>query len=317
MKYNKLGKNGPVISEIGFGSWAIGGEYKYGWGPSDDREAINAIHTAIDNGINWIDTAPIYGYGHSEIVIGKALKQSKCEMLVATKCGLLHDGKDNLKKKLSAYSIEKEIDESLKRLQISQIDIYQCHWPDISTPLEETWDCMANLVKKGKVRWIGVSNFSIDQLKLAHGIFPVTSLQPPYNLIRRDIEKEILPYCLQEEIGVIAYSPMQSGLLTGKFDVTKLSHSDWRLRKEQWYQEPMLGKHLLFVSQLREIAEKKFATVSQLAIAWVNRHEAISAAIVGARNSAQVLENLGAVQVKMDSETIYAIEQSYNSIYTS
>jgi len=289
----QLGKNGPFITSIGFGAWAIGGPWQYGWGKVDDDESIKAIHTAIDNGINWIDTAAVYGFGHSEEVVGKALKGIRHKVFIATKCGMLNDGKGNAVVNLKPESIRKEIEESLRRLQTDYIDLYQFHWPDPNTPVEDSWGTMVELQQEGKVRYIGVCNFDVPLLERCMKIARVQSLQPPYSLLRRDIEKEILPYCLQNDIGVIVYSPMQAGLLTGKFDIKKIAEDDWR-RKNRMFQEPFLSKALEFVDKLRPIAERSNKSVGNLAVAWVLKNKAVTAAIVGARNSQQVLENIQA-----------------------
>lgn len=293
MNKRQLGKNGPFITTIGFGAWAIGGPWQYGWGKVDDDESIKAIHTAIDNGINWIDTAAVYGFGHSEEVVGKAVKGIRHEVFIATKCGMINDGKGNAVVNLKPESIRKEIEESLRRLQTDYIDLYQFHWPDPNTPVEDSWGTMVELKKEGKVKFIGVCNFDVPLLKKCMEIERVQSLQPPYSLLRRDIEKEILPYCLQNEIGVVVYSPMQAGLLTGKFDINKIAEDDWR-RKNKYFQEPYLSKALAFVEKLKPIAEKSNKTVGNLAVAWVLMNKAVTSAIVGARRSEQVMENIKA-----------------------
>ncbi|MEG8945869.1 aldo/keto reductase [Rosettibacter firmus] len=306
MNTRQLGKNGPFITTIGFGAWAIGGPWQYGWGKVDDEESIKAIHTALDKGINWIDTAAVYGFGHSEEVVGKAIKGIREEVFIATKCGMINDGKGNAVVNLKPDSIRKEIEDSLRRLQTDYIDLYQFHWPDPNTPVEDSWGTMIQLQEEGKVRYIGVCNFDVPLLERCMKIKHVQSLQPPYSLLRRDIEKEILPYCLKNEIGVVVYSPMQAGLLTGKFDMSKVAEDDWR-RKNRMFQEPFLSKALEFVEKLRPIAAKANKTVGNLAVAWVLRNKAVTAAIVGARNSQQVLENINADDYQLDEEDVNKI----------
>ena len=293
MKKRILGKNGPQLSEIGFGAWAIGGPWEYGWGPVDDTESIKAIHRAIDLGINWVDTAAVYGLGHSEEVVAKALKGKRKEIFLATKCGMIWDANGHVTIHASASSIRKEIEASLKRLITDYIDLYQIHWPDPETPVEESWGELVRLKEEGKVRYIGVCNYDVPLLEKCNAIAPVQSLQPPYSMLRRQIEHEILPYCLKNEIGVVAYSPLQSGLLTGNFDIKRLAPDDWR-RKNKYFQEPYLSKALSFVEKLKPIAEKYHKTVSQLAVAWVLKNPAVTSAIVGARKVEQVEENVGA-----------------------
>ena len=217
MRTRKLGQTDLELTVIGLGTWAIGGSWQYGWGPQDDAASIRTILTAIEAGINWIDTAPIYGCGHSEEVVGRALKQMPQKPLIATKCSLLWNDKREKIGCLDRDSIIKECEDSLTRLGVETIDLYQMHWPDPEEQIEEGWEAMASLVQQGKVRYIGVSNFTVDQLRRVAEIHPVASLQPPYSMLRRDIEKDLLPYCAEHHIGIVCYSPMQKGLLTGKF----------------------------------------------------------------------------------------------------
>lgn len=313
MQTRQLGKDGPFITTIGFGAWAIGGPWQYGWGQVDDNESIKAIHTAIDNGINWIDTAAVYGFGHSEEVVGKALKGIRHNVFIATKCGMLNDGKGNAIVNLKPESIRKEIEESLRRLQTDYIDLYQFHWPDPNTPVEDSWGTMIELQEEGKVRYIGVCNFNVELLEKCMKIQRVQSLQPPYSLLRREIENEILPYCLKNEIGVVVYSPMQAGLLTGKFDINKIAEDDWR-RKNKFFQEPYLSKALEFVEKLKPIAEKYNKSVGNLAVAWVLKNKAVTAAIVGARTSQQVLENINADNFVLSDSDMNEISEILNEM---
>ena len=216
-----LGINGPHLTEIGFGAWAIGGPWEYGWGAVDDEQSVRTIHRALEHGINWIDTAAVYGLGHSEEIVGQALKGRRKKVFIATKCGMVWDVKRHVKIHASPKSIRREIEESLKRLQTDYIDLYQIHWPDPETPIEDSWGTLVRLNEEGKIRYVGVCNFDVPLLQKCNAIAPVQSLQPPYNLLRRKIESEILPYCLKHDIGVVAYSPMQSGLLSGKFEINK------------------------------------------------------------------------------------------------
>ena len=292
MRTRRLGNTDLELTVVGLGTWAIGGPWQYGWGPQDENEAIAAILKAIDLGINWIDTAPIYGCGRSEELVGKALKQTKVKPIIATKCSLLWNDKREKIGCLKAESIRKECEESLKRLGVEVIDLYQMHWPDPEKDIEEGWGEMARLQKQGKVRYIGVCNYNTAQLDRIRKIAPVASLQPPYSMIRRGVEAELLPYCAKNNIGVVAYSPMQRGLLTGKFSKRRLSElapDDHRLKSGD-YQEPEFSATLALVDKLRPIAEKNKRTLAQLAIAWVIRRPEVTAAIVGARKPSQIAE---------------------------
>ncbi|MBI5022410.1 MAG: aldo/keto reductase [Ignavibacteriales bacterium] len=312
MNRRKLGKNGPELTEIGFGAWAIGGPWQFGWGKIDDNESINAIHRAIDLGINWIDTAAIYGLGHSEEVVGKALQDKRQNVFLATKCGMVWDDQRNVKIHASSKSIISEIEKSLNRLNVDYVDLYQIHWPDPKTEVEESWETLVKLKEEGKTRFIGVCNYDLQLLQRCNKISQVQSLQPPYSLLRRQIEKEILPYCLRENIGVIAYSPMQAGILSGKFDITKLADDDWR-RSNKFYLEPNLSRALEFVEKIKPIASKYNKTVGQLAIAWVLKHTAVTSAIVGARTATQVVENVEAAGFTISSDDIVTVEDALNT----
>lgn len=310
MKTKRLGNSDLYITPIGFGAWAIGGSgWEFGWGDQDDKASIAAIHRALELGVNWIDTAAVYGMGHSEEVVGTALKTwSGSRPYVFTKCALRWDEQGYVHRSLQAKSIRRECEDSLRRLQVDVIDLYQVHWP--TEDLEEGWSEMARLQKEGKVRWIGVSNFDVDQLRQAEKIASVTSLQPPYSLIRREIESDILPYCHSNGIGVIVYSPMASGLLTGAMTrerVAKLSDSDWRGRDPE-FREPKLSVNLALVERLREVGEKYRRPPGQVAVAWVLRNPAVTAAIVGARNAVQVEKNVGAAELQLTEEEVAEIE---------
>ncbi|MGA2322999.1 MAG: aldo/keto reductase [Sedimentisphaerales bacterium] len=311
MRTRRLGNTDLELTVVGLGTWAMGGPWQFGWGPQDENEAIAAILKAVDLGINWIDTAAIYGCGHSEELLGIALKKTKIRPIIATKCSLLWNDKREKIGCLKAESIRKECEDSLKRLGIETIDLYQMHWPDPEIDLEEGWGEMARLQKQGKVRYIGVSNFNAKQLDRIRKIAPVASLQPPYSMIRRGIEKDLLGYCAKNNIGVVAYSPMQRGLLTGKFSKKRLSElapDDHRLKSGD-YQEPEFSATLALVDKLRPIAERNKKTLAQLAIAWVLRRPEVTAAIVGARKPSQIAETAPAGDWILTKNDIAEIEK--------
>jgi aryl-alcohol dehydrogenase-like predicted oxidoreductase len=310
MKTKRLGNSDLDITPIGFGAWAIGGSgWEFGWGDQDDKDSIAAIHRALELGVNWIDTAAVYGMGHSEEVVGSALSSwSGTRPYVFTKCGLLWDDQGYVHRDLHANSIRRECENSLRRLKVDVIDLYQIHWP--SEDLEEGWGEMARLQKEGKIRWIGVSNFDAIQLHRAERIAQITSLQPPYSLVRREIEPDILPYCQSHGIGVIVYSPMQSGLLTGAMTrerIAKLPDSDWRSRDPE-FRELKLSKNLALVERLRKVGQKYGAPPGQIAVAWVLRNPAVTAAIVGARSAQQVEQNVGAADLHLSNDDLAEIE---------
>jgi aryl-alcohol dehydrogenase-like predicted oxidoreductase len=312
MEQRQLGSRGPRLTTVGFGAWAIGGESgKFNWGPQDDQESIGAIQAAIDAGINWIDTAAIYGFGHSEEVVGQAVRGRRSEVLIATKCGRVWDDARNVDYGLRPQSMRRELENSLRRLGVDVIDLYQIHWPDPKTPIEESWGQMTRFVEEGKVRYLGVSNFDVPLLERCEAIGHVDSLQPPYSLLRRDVEAAIQPYCAAHGVGVIAYSPMQSGLLTGTFDINRVAAGDWR-RNNPAFQEPNLSRNLAFVERLRPIAEHYGKTVGQLAIAWVLRQPALTAAIVGARRPDQVAANIGGAGWTLTDADLQLIDQAYS-----
>jgi len=310
MKMTRLGNSDLSITSVGFGAWAVGGSgWEFGWGDQDDKASIAAIHRALELGVNWIDTAAVYGMGHSEEVVASALTTwPGPRPYVFTKCGLRWDKQGYVHNNLQAKSIRQECEDSLRRLQVDAIDLYQIHWP--TEDLEEGWSEMTRLQKEGKVRWIGVSNFDANQLRRAEKIAPVTSLQPPYSLIRREIESEILPYCYSNGIGVIVYSPMASGLLTGAMTrerAAKLPDSDWRSRDAE-FRQPKLSKNLALVERLREVGEKYHRPPGQVAVAWALRNPAVTAAIVGARNAEQVERNVGAAELQLTDQEVAEIE---------
>jgi aryl-alcohol dehydrogenase-like predicted oxidoreductase len=319
MQTRTLGNSDMDITRVGYGAWAVGGSgWQFGWGSQNDNDSIAAIHRSLELGVNWIDTAAVYGLGHSEEVVARALKSwSGPRPYIFTKCGLRWDdkGKGDVQKKLSRDSIRREIEDSLRRLSIDVIDLYQIHWPpDPDSPaLEEGWSTMADLKREGKVRWIGVSNFNVAQLKRAQKIAPVTSLQPPYSLVHREIEDTILPYCLREGIGVIVYSPMASGLLTGAMArerAEKLPKDDWR-KGHPDFSEPNLSRNLALVDRLREIAGRHNRSVGEVAIAWTLHHPAVTGAIVGARNAKQAEGVMRAGDLRLTNEEVNEIESFF------
>jgi aryl-alcohol dehydrogenase-like predicted oxidoreductase len=285
----QLGNSDLQLTAIGFGAWAIGGgDWQYAWGPQEDQKSIEAIHRALDAGINWIDTAAVYGLGHSEEVVGTALKSTGAKPLIFTKCAMTWGADRKIVQTLK--KIREEVEGSLRRLQVDVIDLYQIHWPVPDEEIEEGWTTMAELQREGKVRYIGVSNFSVAQMERALKIAPITSLQPPYSMINRSIEAEILPFCQKHNIGVINYSPMQSGLLTGamtKERIAKMPQDDFRRNSKQ-FQEPLISRNLELVELLRSIGKRHKVDPGVVAIAWTLHNPAITAAIVGGRSSEQV-----------------------------
>jgi aryl-alcohol dehydrogenase-like predicted oxidoreductase len=286
-----LGNSHLQLTPIGFGAWAIGGgNWEFAWGPQDDKESIAAIHRALDLGINWIDTAAIYGLGHSEEIVARALKSTHHKPLVFTKCSMRWNADRSIHRSLKAKSLAEELENSLRRLGVETIDLYQVHWPDPSGEIEEGWEALARFKEQGKVRYIGVSNFNVEQMERATKIARITSLQPPYSMLRRAIEPEILPFAQANNIGVINYSPMVSGLLTGKMTaerVASLPADDWRRRAVE-FKEPRLSRNLRLVELLREIGNGHQVSPGVVAVAWTLHHPAITAAIVGGRSAQQV-----------------------------
>jgi aryl-alcohol dehydrogenase-like predicted oxidoreductase len=314
MQTRQLGKTSLQLTVIGFGSWAIGGgDWRFGWGDQDEREAIDAVIAAVEHGINWIDTAAVYGGGKSEELVGKALKElgPARRPLIATKCGRVMRDAETIDKVLKRDSILKECENSLQRLGIDCIDLYQLHWPEPDEDIEEGWQTLVELKQQGKVREIGVSNHNVSQMQRLQAIHPIASLQPPYSLITPDIQREILPYCAEQQIGVVCYSPMYKGLLTGKFNLERtaaLSEKDHRSRDPR-FQSPQLEVYLNTVERLRPIAAASGRTLAELAIAWVLHRPEVTAAIVGARRPAQVAETITAADWQLSPEQIQAIDE--------
>jgi len=314
MDIRKLGNSDLQITAVGYGAWAIGGSgWDFAWGHQDDGDSIAAIHRSLELGVNWIDTAAVYGIGHSEEMVAKALKDWRgARPYVFTKCVLRWDDKGRVSQNHHADSIRQECEDSLRRLQIEVIDLYQMHWPpsDNGPGLEEAWQAMAALQKEGKVRWIGVSNFNVEQLKRVEKIAAVTSLQPPYSLIRRAIEPEILPYCRQRGIGVISYAPMASGLLTGAMTrerAAALPPDDFRSKSPE-FRDPRLSKNIELVERLRKVGARHDRSPGEVAIAWVLSNPAVTGAIVGARNAKQAEGIMRAGELKLSPEEIKEIE---------
>lgn len=313
MRKKILGWTDLELSIIGFGTWATGGGgWKFSWGYQDDKKTIEAIHEAFNLGINWIDTAPVYGLGHAEEIAGKAIKGIRKDIIIATKCGRRwsDDGKElfgNLKKQ----EIKKECEASLKRLDIDFIDLYQIHWPQPEEDIEEAWSAIAELIKEGKVRYAGVSNFNVSQMQRIMPINKIASLQPPYNLLRRDIEKSELPFCKENNIGVITYSPLERGLLTGKVTkewVSQLPDDDHR-KKDAKFTEPQLTENIKFVDKLKNIADKFKLTIPQIAISWILRRDEITSVIAGARNKEQIQQTATAENITLSDEILKEINK--------
>ena len=312
MQTRQLGTTDLRITPIGFGAWAIGGgNWEFGWGAQDDEQSIAAIQRALDLGVNWIDTAAVYGLGHSEEIVGRALKGRAQRPYVFTKCSMVWNERGEVGHSLKADSLRHELEASLRRLQTDVIDLYQIHWPEPDDEIEEGWGTLAQFRREGKVRHIGVSNFSVAQLQRAQRIAPVESLQPPYSLVESDAERELLPYAQQHHIGVIVYSPMMSGLLTGAMSaerVAKMADDDWRKRDAE-FQEPRLSRNLALVEVLRRIGERHSAAPGEVAIAWTLRIPAVTGAIVGGRNPRQVEGTIGAADLTLTDADLEEISR--------
>ncbi len=311
MHKRQLGKTDIEITPIGFGAWAIGGgDWSFGWGNQEDQDSIAAIKHALNMGINWIDTAAVYGLGRSEEVVGEAIKGRE-RPYIFTKCSLVWDENRKQGNSLKADSIQRECEASLKRLGVDYIDLYQIHWPNPEPDIEEGWGKMADLKKQGKVRAIGVSNFNVEQMKRIQKIAPIDSLQPPFSLVHPDVQNEILPFCEQENIGVIVYSPMTSGLLTGtmtKKRVQNMPDNDWR-KKAADFQEPRLSRNLQLADLLNNIGFPHNVSAGVVAIAWTLQNSAVTGAIVGGRSQAQVDGILPAAEFHLSSSEQAEIEK--------
>ncbi len=310
MQTRRLGNSDMEITSLGFGSWAAGGgNWAFGWGPQDDAESIAAIHRALDLGVNWIDTAAVYGLGHSEEVVARALRGRARKPFVFTKCSMVWDKDRRVGSSLKADSIRRECEASLRRLETDRIDLYQIHWPNPDRDVEEGWGTLARLKEEGKVRFIGVSNFSVSQLRRAQKIAAVTSLQPPYSAIHPEVEREVLPFCKEQGIGVIAYSPMQAGLLTGgmnKERVASFAQDDWR-RGSADFQEPRLSRNLRLQELFAGIGSRHGHSAAVVALAWVLRRPEVTGAIVGARRPSQVDGFAAALEFRLAPEEVEEI----------
>ncbi len=307
-----LGDSTLNITAIGFGAWAIGGgNWQFAWGHQEDDESVEAIRRAVELGINWIDTAAIYGLGHSEEVVGRTLHSLTDKPLVFTKCSMRWGADRKIYRSLKRDSVREEVENSLRRLGVDTIDLYQIHWPDPEDQLEEGWETLARIKEEGKVRYIGVSNFSVAQMERVRRIAPITSLQPPYSLLNRRVEEDILPYCLKHGIGVINYSPMASGLLTGKMTpdrIRAMPEDDWRRRSPQ-FNEPKLSVNLELSELLREIGKEHGVEAGVVAIAWTLRNPAVTGAIVGARNAQQIEGTIPAATLRLSDDEIARIDR--------
>jgi len=313
MTTKQLGNSDLLITPVGFGSWAIGGSgWQFAWGNQNDNDSVAAIHRALELGVNWIDTAAVYGLGHSEEVVARALESWRGPRpYVFTKCGLRWDAQGQTHRVLTAASIRRECEDSLRRLKVDAIDLYQIHWPvENTTELEAGWSTMARLQREGKVRWIGVSNFSAEQMRRVADIAPITSLQPKYSLVHPEVDHEILPFCEHEGIGVIVYSPMASGLLTGAMTrerISNLPEDDWR-KHDPDFNEPNLSHNLALVYRLRTIATRRGYAPGAVAISWTLRNSAVTAAIVGARKPEQVNDVVAAAGLHLTSSELIELE---------
>jgi aryl-alcohol dehydrogenase-like predicted oxidoreductase len=314
MQRRKLGYTDLNLTVVGLGTWAIGGgHWEFGWGPQDDADSIAAIRRALELGVNWIDTAAAYGLGHSEEIVGEAIKGRRDQVIVATKCGLVWDDPSTgrIHNRLKRWSVRQEAEDSLRRLGIEVIDLYQIHWPIPDKDIEAAWTEIAMLIEEGKIRYAGVSNFDVGQIERVQAIHPVASLQPPYNMLERQIEHEVLSYCSAKGIGVVAYSPMASGLLTGKYTrgkIAALPAEDWRRQRNVHFQEPELSANLELVQKLRHIAGQHNRPLSQLAVAWVLCCPEVTSAIVGARRPGQIEDVAPAAEWRLTDEQISAIK---------
>ena len=307
LQTKRLGNSDLIITPLGIGAWAIGGGgWAFGWGPQDDNESIGAIRAAVEGGFNWVDTAAVYGLGHSEEVVARALEGLSPRPYIFTKCARIWDENRQIGKSLKRDSVRRECEASLRRLKVDVIDLYQMHWPEPDEDVEEGWETMARLKDEGKVRWIGVSNFSASQLERAQKIAPITSLQPPYSIVQPEVEETVLPFCQAHNIGVIAYAPMKSGLLTGKMTRERLAsmpEEDFR-RRNPFFQDPILGRALGVVEVLKGIGSRHGRTPGEVAIAWALRHPAMTGAIVGLRNAGQLEGVIGAAEFRLNAGEI-------------
>jgi aryl-alcohol dehydrogenase-like predicted oxidoreductase len=313
MRTRRLGYTDLHLTTIGLGTWAIGGPWSHGWGPQSDSESIATIRRALDLGINWIDTAPAYGLGHAENIIGQAIRGRTEHVIIASKCGLTWDdpAAASVQPRLKSESIKREAEGSLARLGVDAIDLYQIHWPNPESDIEEAWRAIDDLIREGKVRYAGVSNFSVAQMERLEPLHPIASLQPPLNLLDRAIEQELLPHCVDRNIGVVAYGAMAYGLLTGKYDrdaLARLPEDDWR-RKGARFKEPELSANLAFVENLKPVAERHGRPLAHVALAWVLHRPGVTAAIVGARAPGQIEQTIGAADWDLPRNELDTIDR--------
>ena len=320
MEKRWLGNSDLHITSLGVGAWAMGGPgWRFSWGAQDDEDSVAAIRKALESGMNWIDTAAVYGLGHSEEVVARSLEGIPHRPYIFTKCSRVWNEQGELSGSLKAGSLRRECEASLRRLKVDVIDLYQIHWPQPEEDIEEGWTTLAKLKEEGKVRYIGVSNFNVSQMKRAQAIAPITSLQPPYSMLARAVEKEILPYCAEQNIGVIVYAPMRSGLLSGAMTRERagaLPDDDWR-RRDLDFQEPKLSRNLQLVDLLRSIGKRHGRTPGEVAIAWTLRHPTVTAAIVGLRRPEQVSGIIGAGVFRLSSEEIGEIDSFFDAAVTT
>src|ERR1700687_1538446 len=321
MTLRTLGQTALRMTPIGIGAWAIGGgKWEFAWGHQDDEESIAAIRAGLNHGMNWIDTAAVYGLGHSETVVGRAIKGLATRPYIFTKCSLVWEKSGEISHNLQAASIRREAESSLKRLKIDTVDLYQIHWPawhgapENASPgsIEEAVGALAKLKAEGKIRHIGVSNFDAQQMQRALDVAPIASLQPPYSLLGTDVESSILPFAFKHRIGVIVYSPMASGLLSGTMTrerIAALPEDDWRKHSAN-FQEPLLSRNLRLVERLRAVGQRYNATPGEIAIAWTLRNPAVTGAIVGIRSAHQASGIAGAADVKLSAGDMLGIEQA-------
>jgi aryl-alcohol dehydrogenase-like predicted oxidoreductase len=316
MNKRKLGSTDLELTCIGIGTWAIGGgDWKYGWGEQDDRSSINAIRKGLELGINWIDTAPAYGLGHSERIVGQAIAGVSPKPVIATKCGLVSDNQGGIRGFLKRASILKEIENSLKNLNIDRLDLLQIHWPNPDGDIEEAWRAINDAKRQGKVRYAGVSNFNSNQILRASAIAPVASLQPPYSMINRGIEKNLLPFCAEQNIGVVVYSPMQKGLLSGSMSrkrISSLPKNDHRCSDPD-FKDPNLAANLQLAESLTTFAAKSGKTAAQCSIAWILRRPEVTAAIVGIRNQQQIQQVADASSWNLSNDEVAEIHILINA----
>ncbi len=313
MQTQRLGSTDLELTRIGLGTWAIGGgDWRYGWGPQDEKDSLETITAALEGGINWIDTAPIYGLGRAEEVVAKAIKEFGHRPIIATKCGLTWNAKRKVIPRLTAESVATEVEASLRRLEVETIDLYQIHWPNPESEIDVAWEIMQRLIDQGKIRYAAVCNFDVAQMKQIRAVASPAALQPPYSMIRREIEEEMLGFCGEHDIGVICYSPLQKGVLTDKFSrafVDRLPGQDHRRISDSNFKEPGLSANLKLVDALRTFAGERNLSVPDLAINWVLRRPEVTAAIVGARRPAQIADNLQALTSTLSGADLAEIDR--------